>query len=82
MTRNERIEAAALDLRKKAQMTSYSSMYAEIAALSEALALPPDPVPRRLTAEDILLSPSWPPSARQAYSVADFLNASIFGEQK
>ena len=47
----------------------------------EALALPPDPVPRRLTAEDVAAlfdRRVWPGDSGSA----DFLNARIFGEQK
>ena len=73
MTRAERIEALLVSLRSVCLEGGFWQK-----DIDEALALPPDPVPRRLTAEDFaaLLGRRVLPGD---HGNAGFLNARIFG---
>jgi hypothetical protein len=84
MTRAERIERIARELVAYAE--EYQSMpFAHIAFLREALALPPDPVPRRLAVTDVMeavraAAPKQFKSDGTWFdAIANFLNARIFG---
>ena len=79
MTRAERIIRIAEELVAYAE--EYQSMpFAHIAFLREALALPPDPVPRRLTEEDVAHCIGDDDATVRQITAG--LNARIFGEQK
>ena len=89
MTRAERIEAAAMNLRAAVARSTGFSLGSAIADMDAALALPHDPVPRRLTVEDVRgcvdyfmqAAPAVHHSATEK-RIAAVLNARIFGETK
>ena len=78
MTKAERIEAAAMNLRAAVARSTGFSLGSAIADMDAALALPPDPQPRRLTVGD-MIDLRIENGLISNQKEADFLNARIFG---